>query len=247
MSAALTFAQTLPAPSASTARLSDGTVAIPAAAPVTDLSGTLTPQAASQLTQRLAEFEKAHGAQIVILLVPSTQPEPIADFTNRVGDAWKLGRRGVGDGVLVVVAVQDRKAWISVARSLEGAIPDVISARIVREAMAPHFKTGDYAGGLNAGLDRLFERIQTENLAPGQTDQAAGGDELPAWMWLVIIVLFVVISAMRQRGGRQVIGHRRDGLPIFIPGGWGGGGSRGGGWSSGGGGDFSGGGGGGDW
>lgn len=222
-------------------RLSDGTLALPPAAPVTDLSATLAPQTVAQLTQRLAEFEQTQGTQIALLLVPSTQPEPIADFTNRVGAAWKIGRRGVGDGVLIVVAVQDRKGWISVARTLEGAIPDVLAARIARETMAPHFKTGDYAGGLNATLDRLFQLIKTEGLTPPDENS------LPPWALLLLVVLFVVISIARQHGGGQVVGRGRNGAPIFIPGGWGGGGGRAGGWSSGGGGDFSGGGGGGNW
>ena len=119
-----------------------GRVAVPPAAPVTDLAGVLSPAAQDALRTKLIEFERARGSQIAVIVVPSTQPEPIADFTNRVGDAWKIGRKDVGDGVLIAVAVKDRKVWISVARALEGAIPDVVASRITRELMGPSFAKG---------------------------------------------------------------------------------------------------------
>jgi len=146
------------------ARLPDGTLAVPPLARVTDAAGVLGAEGKRVLEDKLAAFELAHGSQIAIIVVPSTKPEPIADFTNRVGDAWKIGRKGVGDGVLITVAVQDRRIWISVARALEGALPDVIATRISREIIAPHFKTADYAGGLAAGLDAIFRQIDGEGL-----------------------------------------------------------------------------------
>ena len=146
------------------ARGTDGLVAVPPAAQVTDLAGALSAADRAALQAKLTAFEAAHGTQIVILVVPSTQPEPIEDYAHRVGEAWKIGRKGVGDGVLVVAAIQDRRMRIDVARSLEGAIPDVIANRIVRERIAPRFQQNDYAGGLSAGLDALFAQIEGEGL-----------------------------------------------------------------------------------
>src|SRR5262245_44184347 len=139
-------------------------IAVPPAAQVTDLAGVLPAAAQQQLRAKLSEFEKTHGSQIAVIVLPSTQPEPISDFTNRVGDAWKIGRKNIGDGVLIAVAVKDRKIWISVARALEGAIPDVTAARITREIMAPHFAKGDFAGGIEAGVDAVMKRIEGEAL-----------------------------------------------------------------------------------
>ncbi len=116
------------------------------------------PRAKAQLEAKLAAFEQAKGSQIAVIVVPSTQPEPISDFTNRVGDAWKIGRKGVGDGVLIAVAVKDRRVWISVARALEGAIPDVVATRITRELMGPQFARGDFAAGIDAGVDAVMKR-----------------------------------------------------------------------------------------
>jgi len=162
------------------ARLPDGTLAVPPVARVTDTAGALGAEGKRLLEDKLAAFELAHGSQIAIIVVASTKPEPIADFANRVGDAWKIGRKGVGDGVLITVAVQDRRIWISVARALEGALPDVVATRISREVIAPHFKTADYAGGLAAGLDAIFHQIDGEGLPlperRGDARGAASGD-----------------------------------------------------------------------
>jgi uncharacterized protein len=114
------------------------------------------------LEERLARFESDNGAQVAIVIVASTGIEPIEDFANRVGSAWKIGRRGIGDGLLLAVATQDRRARIEVARALEGAIPDAIAKRVVQQRMGPLFKVGDYAGGLNAALDDLLPRIEQE-------------------------------------------------------------------------------------
>ena len=138
-------------------RGADGLLVVPPLARVTDTTGTLSAQDKQGLESKLAAFETAHGSQIAIVMVASTQPEPISDFANRVGDAWKIGRARVGDGLLVVVAKDDRKVWIAVARALEGAVPDLAAKRVVREEIAPRFKSGDFAGGLNewiaAGLE----------------------------------------------------------------------------------------------
>lgn len=282
-----------------------GLVAVPPLARVTDLAGVLKPADKALLEGKLAAYETAHGSQIAIVVLPSTKPEPIADFTNRVGDAWKIGRKGVGDGVLITVAVEDRRVWISVARALEGAIPDAVATRISREVIAPRFKQGDFGGGLAAGLDAIFKRIDGEGLptpAGLPSGKVDAGEDVMAVLATMVVFGAVVGSLIRRvfgvpgalmagggagvvtglllaslllggiagvvvfmlslfggrggsLGGGRVLGSRRDGGTVFIPGGWSGGsgggswggGSGGGGWSSGGGGDFSGGGGGSDW
>ena len=109
-------------------------------------------------------FEQTKGTQIAILMVPTTQPEDIASYANRVGNAWKIGRKGMGDGVLLVVAKDDRKVRIEVAKTLEGAIPDLAAKQIIDEAITPNFRKGDFAGGLHAGVDQLIARITGEAL-----------------------------------------------------------------------------------
>ena len=143
---------------------------------VMDLSSTLAPEARSALETKLADFEKASGSQIVVLLVSTTQPEDIAAYTFRVADSWKIGRKAVGDGVLMVVAVQDRRVRIEVARTLEGAIPDLAAKRVIDEAITPRFRQGDYAGGIGSGLDRLMGLVRGEALpAPPAAGAPAGG------------------------------------------------------------------------
>lgn len=131
---------------------------------VVDQTGTLTPAQVQALSAKLEGIERERGSQLVVLMVASTQPEDIADFTQRVGDTWKLGRPDVGDGLLIVVAKDDRRVRIAVAKALEGAIPDLAARQIITDRITPAFRAGDYAGGLNAAVDRLAARIGTEGL-----------------------------------------------------------------------------------
>ncbi len=149
-------------------------VAIPALkSRVTDLTQTLTPAQQSQLEAKLTAFEQQKGSQIAVLIVPSTQPEDIAQFSIRAVDAWKLGRAKQDDGVLIVVAKNDRKMRIEVGYGLEGAIPDLTAKRIVSEVMAPSFKQGDFYAGINNAADRLMGLIEGEQL-PAPTRSAKG-------------------------------------------------------------------------
>jgi uncharacterized protein len=179
----------------------DGLLAVPPLARVTDTTGTLTAADKQALENKLAAFETAHGTQIAIVMVASTQPEPIADFAQRVGEAWKIGRAGVGDGLLIVVAKDDRRVWIAVARALEGAVPDLAAKRVIREVIAPHFRQGDYAGGLSAGLDALFKLIEGEGLpAPMGVSQRtvdAGEDVLA--LLVPFVLIGVAIGALLRR------------------------------------------------
>src|SRR6218665_354771 len=122
---------------------------------VIDQTGTLSPAQRSALEGKLEAFEASAGPQMVLLLIPSSQPEDIAAYAQRVADAWKIGRREVGDGLLIVVAKNDRKVRIEVAKALEGAVPDLAARQIIQNAISPAFKKGDYAGGLNLGIDQF--------------------------------------------------------------------------------------------
>jgi uncharacterized protein len=136
----------------------------PLTARVIDQTGTLDAIQRKALDDRLADFERTKGTQMVFLLVPTTQPEDIASYANRVGNTWKIGRQGVGDSVLLVVAKDDRKVRIEVAKTLEGAIPDLAARQIIDEAITPRFRAGDFIGGLSLAADRLQARVQGEAL-----------------------------------------------------------------------------------
>src|SRR5882672_12195566 len=183
------------------ARGPDGLLSVPPLARVTDTTGTLRAQDRQALENKLAAFETAHGSQIAIVMVASTQPEPISDFANRVGDAWKIGRAGVGDGLLIVVARDDRKVWIAVARALEGAIPDLAAKRVVREEIAPHFKTGDFAGGLSSAVHALTKLIEGEGLpAPvGVSKSKVNAGEGVFGVLLPFVIVGIAVGALLRR------------------------------------------------
>jgi uncharacterized protein len=149
----------------STANGADGLVAVPVLAHrVTDLTGTLSAEQQASLESKLAQLEQQKGSQIAILMLPTTQPEDIAQYSIRVVDAWKLGRKGVDDGVLILVAKDDHKMRIEVGYGLEGAIPDAYAKRIIADSMTPSFKQGDFFGGLNAAVDQLIGLVNGEAL-----------------------------------------------------------------------------------
>ncbi len=162
---------------------------------VIDQTGTLSAGDRSALEAKLAGFEAQAGPQMVFLLVPSTAPEDIAAYAQRVGETWKIGRRDVGDGLLVVVAVNDRRIWIAPAKALEGAVPDLAARQIIQTAISPAFKRNDYAGGLSAGADQLMARIKGEGL-PAPKPQSADN---PLGDWGIqdlLIFFFVAVPVM---------------------------------------------------
>jgi uncharacterized protein len=136
----------------------------PLSARVIDQTGTLSSVELATLDAKLAAFEAQAGPQIVVLMVKATAPEDIASYAQRVADNWKLGRREVGDGVLLLVAKDERKVRIEVAKALEGAVPDLAARQIIDGALKPAFRASDYAGGLAAAIDQLIARIQGEHL-----------------------------------------------------------------------------------
>jgi uncharacterized protein len=159
---------------------------------VMDQTGTLDASALTSLEAKLAAFEKERGSQVVVLMVPTTAPEDITDYTQRLGDAWKIGRKDVGDGVLFVIAKDDRRLRIATAKTLEGAIPDLMARRILDQAVTPAFRQGDYAGGINAGVDQILALIRGEELPlPGASQPSGAAGDL-SWPDLLIFLAFAV-------------------------------------------------------
>ena len=174
---------------------------------VMDQAGLLQPAQRQALEDKLATFEAQAGPQIVVLTVANTGIEDIADYAQRAGDAWKIGRRGVGDGLLLVVSRDDRKLRIEVAKALEGAVPDLAARQIIANSIGPAFKRGDYAAGLDAGVDALIARIKGENL-PTPTRQPQGGgqgglglgwEELAMFFFIGVPVLGGVLTSVLGR------------------------------------------------
>ena len=193
-----------------------GVLPVPAlSAHVIDQTGTLDAIQQKGLEDKLMAFETAKGTQIAMLMVATTQPEDIASYANRVGNAWKIGRKGVGDGVLLVVAKDDRKVRIEVAKTLEGAIPDLAARQIIENAITPNFRKGDYGQGLHAAADQLIARINGEALpAPAQPSaKSTGFGQGFDWMDTAIF-LFIAVPVV---GGilRGVLGRK---LGSFVTG-----------------------------
>jgi uncharacterized protein len=169
----------------------------PLRAPVTDLTQTLTAEQISALDVRLREFEQRKGSQIAILLVPTTQPETIEQYAIRVAEEWKLGRRGVDDGVLLLVAKDDRAVRIEVGYGLEGALPDVIANRITDQVIVPRFRAGDYFGGLSQALERIVAVLEGEPL-PEPERRAPSSDGFGSILPILFMLVFVGSSLLRR-------------------------------------------------
>ncbi|MDO9237703.1 MAG: TPM domain-containing protein [Aquabacterium sp.] len=189
---------------------------------VMDQTQTLTPDQIQGLEAKLMAFEQAKGTQLVVLMVPSTMPEDIAAFAQRVGESWKIGRKGVGDGLLLVVAKQDRRVRIEVAKTLEGAVPDLAASQIIERAIKPAFKAGDYAGGLNQGTDHLIARIQGEDLPLPQAKQKRSeegfqpNDLLVFGLIGVPLVFGVLKSILGRKAGALATGLISGGLVWLV-------------------------------
>ena len=168
---------------------------------VTDLAALLTPAQRQSLEQDLREFESRRGSQIAVLIVPTTQPEAIEQFSMRVAETWKLGRKGIDDGILLLIAKDDRELRIEVGYGLEGVIPDAVAKRVIAEIIVPYFKQGDFYGGIQTGTHRLMRLIEGEALPPPRQRDSSWSrfeDYLP----VAFIAVFVVGGALRAMFGR---------------------------------------------
>ncbi|MCP3039967.1 TPM domain-containing protein [Xanthomonas euvesicatoria pv. allii] len=171
----------------------------PLRSPVVDVTGTLDAAQIQQLEQQALALQQRKGAQLQILIVPTTQPEAIEQYTQRVFDQWKIGRKGVDDGVLLLVAKDDRRVRIQPGYGLEGAIPDIAANRIIQEYLAPRFREGDYAGGITAATATLAGLIEGEALPAPVSGHAEGGNGAGGGGWIMALFIGFVV-AMVARG-----------------------------------------------
>jgi uncharacterized protein len=175
----------------------------PLSSPVTDVAGVFTPDQSAALDAKLRAFEQAKGSQVAVLVVPTTQPEEVEQYAMRVAEAWKLGREGVDDGALLLVAVQDRRVRIEVGYGLEGVLPDATANRIIDEVIVPAFRGGDYYGGISAGVDRMLRVIEGEPLP--EPERRSPAMNVPGLFELLpFLFVFVLVggSILRRLFGR---------------------------------------------
>jgi uncharacterized protein len=175
---------------------------------VVDQTGTLTQSDIATLTAKLKDLESRKGSQIAVLIVPTTQPETIEQFSIRVADAWKIGRKKIDDGALLVIAKNDHKLRIEVGYGLEGSLTDVTSRRIIDEVITPRFRAGDFAGGISDGLDRIIGVVNGETL-PRPAPEASQGSDFD-WGFFnpfnpfVIFAIYVIGTICRNLFGRLI-------------------------------------------
>ena len=189
----------------------------PLTARVIDTSGTLKPDEIAALDAKLAALEKDKGSQLVVLMVPTTAPEDIVAYAQRVGDTWKIGRRNVGDGILLVVAVKDRRVRIAVAKTLEGAVPDIAASHIIEDAITPQFRQGQYAQGLEAGVDQIAARVRGEELPPvaAPQQQRGGGQDDSFGLLELGLMLFIALPIVNALS-RGIFGRKLGALMTAV-------------------------------
>jgi uncharacterized protein len=228
---------------------------------VNDYAGVMGQEQVRGLEVRLARFEQETGHQVAVLTIPTLEGEDIEGFSIRVAESWKIGKKGFDNGVILVVAVKDRRLRLEVGYGLEGVLPDAIANRIISDYIVPRFRAQDYAGGISAGIDAVLRVIRNEPLPESARDR--GRTQSPGFgniaMLIITLALFALMvlasSANRRRNHMWGARGRRHGPFILGPGGFGGGyggggyfgGGSGGGGFSGGGGGFGGGGASGSW
>jgi uncharacterized protein len=194
----------------------------PLKARVTDLTGTLDAQQKNELESRIAAFESRRGSQIAVLLLPTTKPEEIEQYSIRVAEAWKIGRKRVDDGLILVVAKDDRRLRIEVGYGLEGVIPDSVAKRVIDERITPRFRDGDFYGGVRDGVEQLIKLAEGEKLPPPQAsargDRFAPGDALsyivPAIM--LAVIAGAILKAMLGRFPGSVAAGAALGLIAWL-------------------------------
>ncbi len=171
---------------------------------VTDQTQTLTASEIAQLDQRLLAFEREKGSQIVILIVPTTLPESIEQYSMRVVEAWKLGRKGVDDGVLFLIAKDDRQMRLEVGYGLEGALPDITAKRIIDDVVSPHFRNGNFSDGISQGVDYVLAAVRHEPLPLPSPQSGQGGEGNEPFMVFFVGASLVLAAGLRKFVSRPV-------------------------------------------
>jgi uncharacterized protein len=169
---------------------------------VVDQTGTLSPAQQATLEQTLASFEARKGTQIAVLIVPTTAPEQIEQFSIRVAEKWKLGRKKVDDGAILIVAKDDRTTRIEVGYGLEGVLTDLTTHRIIDEAVLPRFKSQDFYGGITAGVDKIIRVVDGEPLPEPSRRPAAGTGDFGRFIPIIFILAIAVGGVLRSALGR---------------------------------------------
>jgi uncharacterized protein len=167
----------------------------PLKARVTDLTGTFSAQQKGELEALIAAYEARRGSQIAVLILPTTKPEEIEQYSIRLAEAWKIGRRKVDDGLILVVAKDDRRLRIEVGYGLEGAIPDALAKRVIEERITPRFRDGDFYGGVRAGLEQLIRLAEGEKLPAPQAGTGRAQSSPGNWMDYIFYGLMVAFIA----------------------------------------------------
>lgn len=178
---------------------------------VTDLTSTLNEHQRMNLENRLATFEQEKGSQIAVLIVATTQPESIEQYSIRVAEQWRLGRTGIDDGVLLLIAKNDRTTRIEVGYGLEGTIPDALAKRIIEDIMIPRFRNGDFSGGIDAGIGALIGLIQGEPL-PAPPAKNIAAPSLEQYFVPLMFVAFISGGLFRGLFGKFIGGLLNSGL-----------------------------------
>jgi uncharacterized protein len=169
---------------------------------VIDQTATLSPDQQRSLAEKLRAFEQKKGSQIAVLIVPTTQPETIEQYSIRVADQWKLGRPGIDDGAILLVAKDDHALRIEVGYGLEGALNDAVSHRIIREVIVPRFQRGDFYGGIAAGIDRMIGVVEGEPLPAAEKNFAEGGADIGQVGPAIFILALIAGTVLRALFGR---------------------------------------------
>ena len=171
-------------------------------APVTDLTSTLTAQQRESLDAKLRAFETRKGSQVAVLIVPTTQPETIEQFGIRVADKWKLGRKKIDDGAILIIAKDDRTLRIEVGYGLEGVLTDAASKRIISEVVVPRLRQGDFDAGVRDGVDSIMRIVDGEALPAPARAGGAGTTDFKEFLPVVLLIAFGLGRALRGFAGR---------------------------------------------
>jgi len=183
---------------------------------VTDLTGTLTPAEQNSLEQKLLNYENTKGSQVVVVLIPTTGEETIEQYSIRLGEAWKIGRQGADDGVIMLFAMTDRKMRIEVGYGLEGALTDALSKRIITNIITPEFRSGHFYKGIDSGVDVVISAIMGEELPPAVKQRSTNSTSSKSWVLPVLVLGFIFTGILKTVLTKKLGKGKATGLSAVI-------------------------------